>query len=272
MLILGIETATEKVSSRSEATRACSGCSRWRGGDGLESLTPAIEFVCSQADVTLGEFGAVHEVDVGPGLFTGMRVGIAAAKAMAHALRVPVIPVASLDLLALPLRYADRLIAAVIDARRSEVYYRVLPAGPRWRAAAREAGGRLGRRPGGGVPGHRRGGPPGGRRHAAATGSRSAPASAASTSPSSGWPSPEHAAPLVQLAHARALREEWVQPGEVQPLYLRRPDAEINWVTRESAQVGVVKILPERPSSPRDKTYPCVRVKPGCAAAMCGPS
>ncbi len=43
------------------------------------------------------------------------------------------------------------------------------------------------------------------------------------------------AAPLVQLAHARALREEWVNPWEVQPMYLRAPDAQINWSTRESA-------------------------------------
>ena len=37
------------------------------------------------------------------------------------------------------------------------------------------------------------------------------------------------AGPLVQLAHARALREEFVQPWELQPLYLRKSDAEINW-------------------------------------------
>jgi len=38
---------------------------------------------------------------------------------------------------------------------------------------------------------------------------------------------------LVQLAHARAMREEFVQPWEVEPVYLRKPDAEINWSTRE---------------------------------------
>jgi tRNA threonylcarbamoyladenosine biosynthesis protein TsaB len=43
------------------------------------------------------------------------------------------------------------------------------------------------------------------------------------------------ASSLVQLAHARALREEWVKPWELEPLYLRPPDAEINWSTRESA-------------------------------------
>ena len=46
------------------------------------------------------------------------------------------------------------------------------------------------------------------------------------------------AAPLVQLAHARALREEWVNPWEIQPLYLRAPDAQINWSTRA---VGVAR-------------------------------
>ncbi len=37
---------------------------------------------------------------------------------------------------------------------------------------------------------------------------------------------------LVQLAHARAMREEFVQPWELEPVYLRQPDAQINWATR----------------------------------------
>ena len=39
---------------------------------------------------------------------------------------------------------------------------------------------------------------------------------------------------LVQLAHARALREEFVTPAELTPLYLRKPDAEISWTTRDA--------------------------------------
>ena len=42
------------------------------------------------------------------------------------------------------------------------------------------------------------------------------------------------ASSLVQLAHAQALREEWVKPWDLQPLYLRAPDAEINWSSREA--------------------------------------
>jgi tRNA threonylcarbamoyladenosine biosynthesis protein TsaB len=36
----------------------------------------------------------------------------------------------------------------------------------------------------------------------------------------------------VQLAHARALREEFVNAWDLQPVYLRKADAEINWQTR----------------------------------------
>jgi tRNA threonylcarbamoyladenosine biosynthesis protein TsaB len=41
---------------------------------------------------------------------------------------------------------------------------------------------------------------------------------------------------LVQLAHARALREDFVSPAELTPTYLRKPDAEINWTTRDGAR------------------------------------
>jgi tRNA threonylcarbamoyladenosine biosynthesis protein TsaB len=46
------------------------------------------------------------------------------------------------------------------------------------------------------------------------------------------YPSPSA---LVELAHPRAIREEFIQPWELEPLYLRKSDAEINWDSRESA-------------------------------------
>ena len=63
-----------------------------RGRQHAETLAPAIEFTCRQARIELSEISVVA-VDLGPGLFTGLRVGVAAAKAMAHALRVPMIGV-----------------------------------------------------------------------------------------------------------------------------------------------------------------------------------
>src|SRR4029078_163354 len=93
-----------------------------RGKRHAESLTPAIDFICRQARIELSEISVVA-CTPGPGLFTGLGVGGAAAKAMAHALRVPMIGVPSLDLLAFPVRFSPKRIAAVIDARRGELFY-----------------------------------------------------------------------------------------------------------------------------------------------------
>jgi tRNA threonylcarbamoyladenosine biosynthesis protein TsaB len=41
------------------------------------------------------------------------------------------------------------------------------------------------------------------------------------------------AAVLVELAHPLALREEFVQPGDLHPLYLRKADVRINWTSRD---------------------------------------
>ncbi len=123
MLILGIETATEQVSvalAGHEGVIALFEVARGRRH--AETLTPAIEFVCAQADIGLDEIGLVA-VDVGPGLFTGMRVGLATGKALALALRLPMIGISSLDLLAFPHRRSDRVVVPVIDARKGEVFY-----------------------------------------------------------------------------------------------------------------------------------------------------
>ena len=132
VLILGLESATAQVGCAiggHEGVLASSHSAR--GKRHAENLTPAIEFVCRQARVELSEISCVA-VDNGPGLFTGLRVGVASGKAIAQALRVPMIAVSSLDLLAFPLRFTDRRIAAVIDARRGEVFwafYRQVPGG-----------------------------------------------------------------------------------------------------------------------------------------------
>lgn len=229
MLILGIESATAQVGCAiggHEGVLASVHSTRSRRH--AESLAPSIEFACRQARVELADLGAVA-IDVGPGLFTGLRVGVATAKALAHALRVPVIPISSLDLLAFPARFTDRLIAAVIDARRGEVFwalYRQVPGGVQRIGEAQvstpeELLGEL----------QARGEEmllvgDGALRHAEALRElrKAEVCSHGITHPS--------ARDLVLLAHHRALLEEWIQPWEVSPTYLRKPDAEIRWTTR----------------------------------------
>jgi tRNA threonylcarbamoyladenosine biosynthesis protein TsaB len=229
MLILGIETATERVSVAVGGHEGVLGMFEvTRGRRHAETLTPAIDFVCRQADVTLDEISVVA-VDMGPGLFTGMRVGLASAKAIAQALRVPMIAISSLDLLAYPLRRTDKVVAAVIDARKGEIFYalyRQVPGGIQ-RVSEPTAGrvddlvAELSARGqevvcvgDGAIRYH----------DEIVAGHRVEIAEQFFAYPSS--------APLVQLAHAKALREEWVNPWEVEAMYLRKPDAEINWSTR----------------------------------------
>jgi tRNA threonylcarbamoyladenosine biosynthesis protein TsaB len=230
VLIIGIESATVQVGCAvggHEGVLASTHSARPRRH--AESLTPAIEFVCHQARTPLQEMGAVA-VDIGPGLFTGLRVGVAAAKAIAHALRVPMIGVSSLDLLAFPVRYSPKMIVAVIDARRGELFhasYRQVPGGlqrvtnPQVATVDDLTSDLLAVRDDCLLVGD------GAIRYAddltAMPGIEIADLGLA-------YPS---ARSLVQLAHARALREEWIQPRDLAPLYLRKPDAEINWSTRE---------------------------------------
>ena len=132
MLVLGIETSTPQASVAigSEQGVVASALVS-RGANYNEFLLPAIHFCLDQAGLGYRNIGAVA-VDVGPGLFAGMRVGVATAKALAQALSVPIVGITSLDLLAYDVRYASKTICAVLDARRNEVFdafYRSSPGG-----------------------------------------------------------------------------------------------------------------------------------------------
>ncbi len=58
----------------------------------------------------------------GPGSFTGLRIGAATAKGLAHGLDKKIIPVPTLDALAYNLSYCSSLIVPIMDARRDQVY------------------------------------------------------------------------------------------------------------------------------------------------------
>jgi tRNA threonylcarbamoyladenosine biosynthesis protein TsaB len=230
MIVLGIETATTQVGCAlggHEGVLASFHAAR--APPHAEILTPAIAFICEQAEVDLREVGAIA-VDVGPGLFTGLRVGVATAKAMAQALRVPVVGLSSLDLLAFPARSTRRLICAVIDARRGEVFaafYRQVPGGvqrvsdpmvvrPGDVAAEIVARGEECLLVGDGAL-----------RYADVFAglSRVEPASVGTAHPS--------AAALVELAQPRVQREEFVQPWELEPLYMRQADVDLRMAVGE---------------------------------------
>jgi tRNA threonylcarbamoyladenosine biosynthesis protein TsaB len=121
---VAIETATETVgvavrtAEGVEAEFALTGRRRH-----VETLTPALEHLLDQVGLVPGDLGVVA-VDVGPGLFTGLRVGVAAAKGLAQALGIGVVCATSLDILTAAAGEAGHggLVLACVDARRGEVF------------------------------------------------------------------------------------------------------------------------------------------------------
>src|SRR5688500_4809293 len=104
MLVLGIETSTPQASIAigSEQGVVASAMVA-RGHTHNEFLLPAIKFCLEEAGLGFRNLGGIA-VSLGPGLFTGMRVGIATAKALAQTLSVPIVGMASLDLVAYEVR------------------------------------------------------------------------------------------------------------------------------------------------------------------------
>ena len=88
-----------------------------------EQLAPLIELVMRDAGVDRLDLTAVA-VGVGPGPFTGLRVGLVTARTLAHVLEIPVYGVCTLDVIAAEAARggADRPFLVATDARRKEVY------------------------------------------------------------------------------------------------------------------------------------------------------
>jgi tRNA threonylcarbamoyladenosine biosynthesis protein TsaB len=222
--ILAIETATAASSvalGEDDAVIASAERVDRRGHVGF--LVPALEFCFAQAGWSPSDVDFVA-VDVGPGLFSGIRTGLATAQAVAGAVGAPVLPVSSVDAVALRAATGHRTIWSIVDARRGEVAvatYQPVPGGVvRDRAAElcrpdalramleEDASESL-------VVGDWKALPPGTLRglHAVKTGRPR-------------WPD---AATVLRIARGRVQRDEVPHPDEVRPRYMREPDVAINW-------------------------------------------
>lgn len=130
MLVLAVESATDTagvaVADDGGVVASATASRRRRHG---ESIAPAIEFVCARAGIVPAQLDAVA-VDVGPGLFTGLRVGVATAKGLGFALGVPVVEMTSLELLAFDMARRSSamndpgraVLLPVVDARRGQLF------------------------------------------------------------------------------------------------------------------------------------------------------
>jgi tRNA threonylcarbamoyladenosine biosynthesis protein TsaB len=211
--ILAIDTALEACSAAVLDTRREDGITgrslpMVRGH--AEALMPLIATVMSDADVEFAELDRIV-VTVGPGSFTGLRVGVAAARAIALAAGKPVVGLTTLAALAAPFADSGSALMAVINARHDRVYMQLFGPGGRSLVSPRIATVTIAA-------------------HAALAGPTRIVGNAAKLIEDV-WPAHESKPPLI---HARAPDIAWVArlgagnhdlTSPVRPLYLSEADA-----------------------------------------------
>jgi tRNA threonylcarbamoyladenosine biosynthesis protein TsaB len=125
MLIVAFDTATVSVSvALADESGLVARFDAPRQRRHAETLLPALDSLLSLADLSRRDITHVC-VDVGPGMFTGLRVGVTTAITIAYALDTPVVPLGSLEILAWRLSLDGAFVGnvgAVIDARRKECF------------------------------------------------------------------------------------------------------------------------------------------------------
>ena len=121
--ILNIETATKNCSVSLAADGKTISCKEIAelGYSHAEKLHLFIEEVILEAGISLSDLKAIA-VSQGPGSYTGLRIGVSAAKGLSYALEIPLLAVDTLASLAQQVVAEDGLIVPMIDARRMEVY------------------------------------------------------------------------------------------------------------------------------------------------------
>ena len=204
MLVLALDTATPAVTAgvlrlpvAGPPELLASRVTRGARAHG-ELLTPSVRAVLAEAGVRTVDLDAVV-CGAGPGPFTGLRVGMVTAAALADGLGVPVHPVCSLDAIA---HEAGGPVLVATDARRREVYWARYDA-----AGARVEGPHV--------------------QHPASVPLAGVHRAAGTAAPLLSVPAvvPEHPGPVGLVAVAAGALRSGAAPAPFAPLYLRRPDA-----------------------------------------------
>lgn len=131
MRILGIDTAIpiasvalvedgELIAEEIVSSKRCSE----ETGNHAAIILPLIKALFDKTDSTLEELAGIA-VSIGPGSFTGLRIGLATAKGIAYESGIPLVGVSTLHAQAVRVEHFDGLVCSVLDARKGEVYMAV---------------------------------------------------------------------------------------------------------------------------------------------------
>lgn len=128
MRILALETAAKAVSAAmTEDGKVLASAYQDTGLTHSRTLMPLVELLFRNTGLTAGDLDAVA-VSAGPGSFTGVRIGVSAAKGLAWAADKPCAAVSTLAALARNVSFLDGLVVCAMDARRQQVYNAVFEA------------------------------------------------------------------------------------------------------------------------------------------------
>lgn len=242
MRILGIDSATRSASVALVENETSIDEHRWdkkrsgylgasdSTGNCAEIIVPLINALLEKKKLTPADLSAIA-VSIGPGSFTGLRVGLATAKGIAYSGGLPLIGISTLQALAAGVKNFDGIICSLLDARKSDVYMALfrrageclsrltedalLPIDTAMECARRhqaDAGGALLRILGDGVEAYQE---------------KLISAFGAKMLLNSDHEYPSIAAQVALLGRERFVRESLDDLGSLVPVYLRRPEAEM---------------------------------------------
>ncbi|NMA14900.1 MAG: tRNA (adenosine(37)-N6)-threonylcarbamoyltransferase complex dimerization subunit type 1 TsaB [Clostridia bacterium] len=122
MKLLAIDTAT-KIAGAAVLNESGVLAESWlnTGKTHSQKFLPMLEDMLTNSDITLGEIDC-FAVTVGPGSFTGVRIGLATVKGFLQVVQKPAVSVVTLDALCRNLSERQGLICPMLDARKNEVY------------------------------------------------------------------------------------------------------------------------------------------------------
>lgn len=122
MRILALETSAKAVSAAvTEDGRLLALGFQDTGLTHSRTLMPIVEHLLKNTDLAMADMDAVAAA-VGPGSFTGIRIGVSAAKGLAFAASIPTVGVSTLAAMARNAAFADGLVVCAMDARRNQIY------------------------------------------------------------------------------------------------------------------------------------------------------
>jgi tRNA threonylcarbamoyladenosine biosynthesis protein TsaB len=123
MRVLALDTATEACSVALLTDAGLVGVFREVGRGHAEQILDMVDAVLSEAGIGLGMLDGIA-ASVGPGAFTGVRIGVSVAQGLAFGAALPVVAVTTLEALAMQaMRGGAEQVMACMDARMGEVYW-----------------------------------------------------------------------------------------------------------------------------------------------------